>query len=370
MNTGQYISGAGHLALIAYMIFGGMFLTPENTESVDVQEVDMISEAEFAAMSATSTAPETFSEAPTLRAPAAETAPKPKPVEDIKPEVQSSEAPPPDAPESPPEVSEALPAPVVVDPTPPSPQSEPDVSLEDPGANLPSPPDRKPTPRPVPRIADQAVTAPEPQPEIADAPVEATSDTAESEKVVEQPKEKAAPQETTTEIVTEAEKPAGMSTSARPKTRPANLAAEAAQAKEAQKVAETPKPETPKAEPAKTTPKPDAPKATPKPETPKEDASDAVANAAAEGRRRFGGRGCGRARRTQTPGWSAIDGRRTRRFARGCVAMLERRCNVYGCHALQNHCRVLDERRWHTASGLHLVATLRGGLRGWRRKRL
>jgi len=266
VNTGQYISGAGHLGLIAYMIFGGMFLSPKQTESVAVQEVALISEAEFAALSATNTAPDTFAEAEALKAPVAEAAPVPTPVEDSTPEVQPSEAPPPDLPEPRPEVSESLPAPVQVDPTPPSPQAEPELSLEDPGAGLPDSPDRKPTPRPVPRISDQVVSTPEPQPEISDAPVEATSDTAESEKVVEQTQEKAAPQETTTEIVTEAEKSSGMSTSPRPKSRPANLAAQAAAA---QKPAETPKPETPKP-------------ATPKPETPKTDPADAVANAAAE----------------------------------------------------------------------------------------
>tara|TARA_R110001583_G_scaffold129304_2_gene281059 strand:- start:22085 stop:23251 length:1167 start_codon:yes stop_codon:yes gene_type:complete len=260
VNTGQYISGAGHLGLIAYMIFGGMFLSPKKTESVDVQEVALISEAEFAALSTTSTAPETFAEAETLKAPVAETAPAPTPIEDSTPEVQPSEAPPPDVPEPRPEVSESLPAPVAVDPTPPSPQVEPELSLEDPGAGLPDIPDRKPTPRPVPRISDQVVSTPEPQPEISDAPVEATSDTADTEKVVEQTQEQAAPQETTTEIVTEAEKPSGMSTSPRPKSRPANLAAQAA----AQKPAEAPKPETPK------------------PATPKPDPADAVANAAAE----------------------------------------------------------------------------------------
>ncbi|WP_417266926.1 energy transducer TonB [Celeribacter baekdonensis] len=261
MNTGQYISGAGHLGLIAYMIFGGMFLSPKKTESVDVQEVALISEAEFAALSTTSTAPETFAEAETLKAPVAETAPAPTPIEDSTPEVQPSEAPPPDVPEPRPEVSESLPAPVEVDPTPPSPQVEPELSLEDPGAGLPDIPDRKPTPRPVPRISDQVVSTPEPQPEISDAPVEATSDTADTEKVVEQTQEQAAPQETTTEIVTEAEKPSGMSTSPRPKSRPANLAAQAAAA---QKPAEASKPETPK------------------PATPKPDPADAVANAAAE----------------------------------------------------------------------------------------
>ncbi|MCA0044029.1 energy transducer TonB [Celeribacter litoreus] len=240
MNTGQYISAAGHLGLIAYALFGGLFLRPDAPEAVAVQEVALISESEYAALVERSTAPEDFEEAPVVTAPESELPP------DVVPSEEAS------APEPTPQPP-AEPEPVV-EPTPPVAPPEPEVSLEDPGANLPDA--AEPTPRPVPRISDQVVTAPEPTPEIAEVPQEAISEEAETPEIVEEQTEEAAPQETTTEIVTEAEKPAGMTSSPRPKTRPSNLAQEAAQAREP---VEQPEP----------------------PVTPVPDAADAVAEAAA-----------------------------------------------------------------------------------------
>lgn len=231
LNTGQYISGTGHLALIGYVLFGGMFLRPDDSTNVAVQEVALISESEFAAMVDRSTAPESFETAPSLQAPNAEPAPDVIPLEAMAPPPARPQAPTQDQPEPQPEVSEDLVPPVEVDPTPPTPQAEPEVSLEDPGAGVPDRPDEPPTPKSVPRIADQAVTTPEPTPEISEAPVVSSSEEAESPEVVEERREEAAPQETTTKIVTEAEKPSGMSTSSRPKARPANLAARAQEAK-------------------------------------------------------------------------------------------------------------------------------------------
>ncbi|AJE45909.1 hypothetical protein [Celeribacter indicus] len=265
MNAGQYISGAGHLVLIAYVLFGGMFLTPEETQDVAVQEVDLISEAEFAALAERSTAPETYEEAPVLRAPPSDTAPQIRPVQEETPAPAAPQPPAETPPEPQPEVSEELTPPVEVDPTPPAPQTEPELSLEDPGAGVPDRPDSRPTPKPVPRISDQVVTAPEPQPQVADAPSEAPSEEAETEEIVEEVQEEAGPQETTTEIVTEAETPSGMSTSPRPKSRPANLAQRMAEAERAEAPAQPQQPA------ASETPR----------ETPREDTSDAVADAAA-----------------------------------------------------------------------------------------
>lgn len=244
MNAGQYISGGGHLALIAYVMFGGLFLRPDEPREEAVQEVALISEAEFAAMINESTAPETFDQAPTLQAPETEAAPELVPVEETTPESTPPEVAPAAPSEPQPEAAEALAPPVTLDPTPPSPQDAPEISLEDPGAQLPDIPDQAPTPRPVPRIADQVVNTPEPQPEISDAPVEAANPEAEAPELVEEEQEQAAPEETTTEIVTEAEKPSGLSASPRPRARPANLAALVEKQREAdraaQQAAETP----------------------------------------------------------------------------------------------------------------------------------
>ncbi|SFJ71799.1 hypothetical protein [Celeribacter neptunius] len=260
MNAGQYISGGGHLALIAYMLFGGLFLHPQKPREEAVQEVALISEAEFNAMVNQSTAPETFDEAPTLQAPESDTAPVLRPVEEAAPETVTPEAPPAEAAEPQPETPATLIPPVALDPTPPEPQVDPEISLEDPGAQLPDVADTPPTPRPVPRIADQVVNTPEPQPEISDAPVEAANPEAETPEVVQEEVEQSAPEETTTEIVTEAEKPSGLSSSPRPKARPANLAALAEQQREAERAAQ-------QAAEAKPEPQPES--------------SDAVAEAAA-----------------------------------------------------------------------------------------
>ena len=50
MNTGQIISGLGHVGLIGWMLFGGTFQS--EPLPFDVTDVAVISEAEFDAMMA------------------------------------------------------------------------------------------------------------------------------------------------------------------------------------------------------------------------------------------------------------------------------------------------------------------------------
>ena len=52
MHTGHYISGAGHLGLIAFLLFGGIFTA--DPEPFEMQEVSVISGAEFDALVAAS----------------------------------------------------------------------------------------------------------------------------------------------------------------------------------------------------------------------------------------------------------------------------------------------------------------------------
>ncbi|WP_439104934.1 energy transducer TonB [Celeribacter marinus] len=230
MNTGQYISAAGHFGLIAYALLGGLFLTPEASQPVATQEVALISEAEFAAMTGNS-APEVVQDAPEQAAPQAEIAPQAAPSADAVPQARPQLEPQTPVQDTAPQPPQPLtPQAQVSEQTPP--QADPQVSFEDPGAGLPDVPNQEPTPRPVPRIAPEAVTTPEPQPDIADAPTPQVSPDADSAQVVEEDTPEAAPEEATTEIVTEAETPSGMSTSPRPKSRPANLAARAAEARE------------------------------------------------------------------------------------------------------------------------------------------
>ncbi|WP_417248232.1 energy transducer TonB [Celeribacter sp.] len=260
MNTGHYISGAGHLGLILYALLGGLFLTPDDSEPVGVQEVALVSEAEFAALTRANSAPEVAEQAPerTAPVPMPETAPTRRPTPDAQPD----QAPAPSEPEqAEPEVALDEAAPLTpqaeVTDTPPEPQPDPELSPEETGAGLPEIANQDPTPQSVPRIAPEAVTTPEPQPEIADAPTPDVSPDAETAEVVDEDVPAAAPEEATTEIVTEAETPSGMAFSPRPQARPANLAARAAAARE-QAQAETSAPAEPQ-----------------------EDAADAVANAAA-----------------------------------------------------------------------------------------
>ncbi|MBU2865595.1 energy transducer TonB [Pacificibacter marinus] len=237
VNTGQYISAGAHFGFIAYVLLGGFFLNARDSEPVQTQEVSLISESDFAALSRVETAPEVPVEAPEITAPAVDTAAL------SNPEQAAPATPEPVAPAEP-SISTPAPAPVepitppaAVDPTPPSPTVEPEISTEDPGAGLPDIPNQRPTPRPVPRIAPEAVVNPERTPDIADQVIPEVSPeaTATAEPVPDQPA--AAPQEAVTEIVTEAEKPSGLSTSPRPKARPQAVVAQAA-AKKAEAAAQ------------------------------------------------------------------------------------------------------------------------------------
>ena len=228
VNTGQYISAGAHFGLIAYVLLGGFFLNPNDTDPVQTQEVSLISESDFAALSRVETAPDVPNEAPIITAPAVDTAAVSNP---------DQSAPAPNVPEQPtkPSVSEPAPTPseplnppVAIAPAPPSPTVDPEVSTEDPGAGLPEIPDQRPTPRPVPRIAPEAVINPERTPDIADQVIPDVSPDATQTATPVPDDPAAAPQEAVTEIVTEAETPSGMSTSPRPKSRPQAIVTQAA----------------------------------------------------------------------------------------------------------------------------------------------
>lgn len=258
MNTGQIISGAGHLALIGWALIGGVFRS--EPLPFEVTEVTAISTEDYAALLARESAPEAVANVDTPAPPApGDLAPSLSSQADVAPEVTQPEAndsPPPDA------------APDLSQMTPPEPAEVTDeppvleVPQEDVAALVPQVSPR-PKPRPVPRVAPEAVARPEPDVKIDDvASPEVAPD--QGAEVVEKPAEAAAPEEAATEIVTEAEDPqqAAPSASVRPKARPAR-ATEVAQ--------ETPKPaaEKPAAE------KP----ATEKPATDKAAVNDALAAA-------------------------------------------------------------------------------------------
>nr|WP_045683809.1 energy transducer TonB [Roseovarius sp. BRH_c41] len=244
MNTGQIISGVGHLALISWALFGGVFRS--DPPPFEVVEATTISTEDFAALVERSTSPEAVANVDT---------PEPPAPGDAAPPLAST---PDAAPEStPPEVQESAPpdpAPDVSEITPPAPAEVEDtapvmdVPQEDVAVVVPEVSPR-PKPRPVPRVAPEAVAPPEPDVRIDDvAQPDVTPD--EGAEVQEEPSEATAPEEAATEIVTEAEEPeqSAPTSSLRPKPRPARPVEQA----ETPAPAETPEPtatETPKPTP-------------------------------------------------------------------------------------------------------------------------
>jgi len=214
LQTGTYISGAGHLALIGWAFFGGTF----NTDPLpfEVQEVAVISTDEFNAILAAQEPPGVSSQPE---------APTPPETSEVTPEVAAPEDPEPAR--TPPEVAEAE----VPDETPietPAPLQPADVTDETPELTQPGtdvavalPPSDRPQPRPSERVAPEAVAPPDP--EAAPDPVEREAVVPEEGEAETQAEaqEATAPEEAAPEIVTEAEEPAGAPTRPiRPATRP------------------------------------------------------------------------------------------------------------------------------------------------------
>ncbi len=197
MDRGTLFSGIGHLGLILWVILGDWLFAPADLPPIAVAQVAMVSEAEFAAMVAA--APAMPADAP------------------VQPSVAVPE---PVQPELP--VEAPAPEPVVV--PVPAPAPEPDATL--PVAEVPQPleapepvapvaeaeqpvpvplADKRPKPRPIDRVAPEPVDVATDAPEIADVPTPEVTDTpAEELPVAEVVEPAAAPEEATTQIVTEA----------------------------------------------------------------------------------------------------------------------------------------------------------------------
>ena len=83
MHTGHYISGAAHGLLILWALFGGMF--NGDPPEVEVAEVSVISEAQFAAMMQPQVAPPTVPEPAALPQPEVDEVAPEVPVEETQP---------------------------------------------------------------------------------------------------------------------------------------------------------------------------------------------------------------------------------------------------------------------------------------------
>ncbi|MCP4821109.1 MAG: energy transducer TonB [Shimia sp.] len=217
MHIGHYISGAAHVGLIGWVLFGGAFRT--DLPPVEVSEVAIITAEEFASLSAPQQAPELSTDV------AAPTPPKDAETPEVQAAIDEAvqQATPQETETAEPDV-----APVVPDPEPPEPEEVTDEApvMEQPEVDtaviIPDAPVR-PDPVPTDRVAPEPVAQPEPETAIADDVKEATVPDEEGpakEEVIEE----AAPEAASSEIVTEPKQEeiasAAPARSVRPKVRP------------------------------------------------------------------------------------------------------------------------------------------------------
>ncbi len=248
MNRGVTISGVGHLGLILWVLFGGLFLRPQDQAAPTVTQVQILTGAEFAQLSAAANPPAADPAAPEPLSP---TEPVVEPAPDPQPEAQPEPAPqpepqpePPVTPEVQPDsqpVPEPLPEPVP-EPVPgPVVEPVPEPAVEPVAEPVVQPPELAVSPRPklrpVPRVAPVAAEAPPPDTQVSDTVQEAvTADAPADATVPDQPQEATAPEEAATEIVPETpevvEASAAPASSSRPKSRPERAAAAVATAAE------------------------------------------------------------------------------------------------------------------------------------------
>jgi hypothetical protein len=214
-TPGTYISGAAHLGLIVWLIAGwGFSSTPLDFE---VADVSVVTGEQYAALVAATTPNPSDVEPDAPAAPVEEPAPAVAPVEDTPPPVAPEPVSPPAEEQAPPEA-----------PVPPAPPE--DIADTPPEIAAPSEPEQqvfapfvseRPQPRPAERISPEPVAPPPPDvdtaPEVQDS---ASEEAAPDAPEVTEPETEAAPEETATEIVTEADRPSGaLTTSLRPQVR-------------------------------------------------------------------------------------------------------------------------------------------------------
>ncbi len=232
MNTGQIISGAGHLGLIFWVLFGGLF-SPEPV-IVETTDVSMITGEEYAALIAAEQAPDAVAMVETPELPEIDnTNPDLSSATDTVPDLSqpdtAQEAPPDTAPDvsqiTPPDMAEVSDkAPELLPPNEEVAVMVPEVSP-------------RPQERPSARVAPIPVAPSEPDVRIDDvAQPEVAPD--ETSQTPREQTEATAQDEASTRIVTEAEK-AAPSQSLRPQVRPTRRPEPAEEPQDTQ-TAETP----------------------------------------------------------------------------------------------------------------------------------
>lgn len=217
MHIGHYISGAAHVGLIGWVLFGGVFRS--DAPPVEVSEVAIITAEEFASLSAPQLTPDLSTEVVVPTPPEDSTAPEIAAA--IDEAVQ--QAAPDEATAAEPDVTPEVPDPQppepadVVDEAPVLPEPEVDTAVVIPDTPV------RPEPVPTERVAPEPVAQPEPDVAIADEVQEATTPD-ETGQATEEVLEEAAPEAAASEIVTEPKQEdiasAAPSRSVRPKVRP------------------------------------------------------------------------------------------------------------------------------------------------------
>ncbi len=221
MHIGQYISGAAHVGLIGWVLFGGVF--DSDPPPMEVVDVAMISSAEFDALTRTQEAPDTVTE---IAAPQVPIEADPAPEVAAQPDEQITQPEPQPTPQA--ELEDAPDVTDLAEPAPPEPEIAPDPAPQlptpetDTAVIIPETPVR-PVPTPVERVAPEPIAQPEPDTTIADDLQEATKPD-ETGEVAEAVKEDTAPEAASTEIATEPKQDevasAAPARSLRPKLRP------------------------------------------------------------------------------------------------------------------------------------------------------
>jgi hypothetical protein len=214
VTTGWYISGAAHLALILFLLLGGLF-TRDRFPEMQVSEVSVVTEEEYAALVLRAPAPEINDAIPAPEAPEPDTAAPETPTTDAAPAVAV------------PEQTEALDTPEAVPEEPEIVVPDADVTTEAPVIAPPTVEDGETvapqsTPAPAPRVAPEPTPTPPVEAETAPEVVEQTSPEPSPEAPLVEEQDQAAPEAATTRIITEADTPDETAPveSIRPRSRP------------------------------------------------------------------------------------------------------------------------------------------------------
>ena len=198
MRNELYASAGLHVALMLWLAFGDALTRTSDPEEFEATGVTLISSAEFDALTEPVVAP--IAEDPPAPEPEPEQEPVPEPELEPEPQPAPEPEPEPQAPAEPP--AEVAP--------PPQP------SLGDPTADVSD----TPTPEDAPRVAPTPSPEPPPEAEIAPDRVE-QPETSEPAAEAEPAEPETAPEEATTQLLTEAdEASAAPVASIRPQTRP------------------------------------------------------------------------------------------------------------------------------------------------------